>query len=150
MCPYSYKTILIEVFCCFLAYIRYIGCKFFKTTFGITNFKLVFINMNGCKVIFLNNFLIDYYGSLKVICFPGHESYTEVPAESQFPMFGSVAFREDLTFSYFFTFSDNRYKVDTGVLVCLPVFWKCITFDVIIKTDELFFISPGIPYNNFI
>jgi hypothetical protein len=49
MCTDPDKTILIEVFGGFLAYIGNIGCKLFKTTFGITYLKKVFIDMDEVK-----------------------------------------------------------------------------------------------------
>src|SRR5665811_48252 len=106
--------------------------------------------MNRGEVVFLDNFLVYNDSILEIVAFPGHESNSEVSAESQFTMFGSVAFGEYLTLSYLITFSYNRNKVYTGVLVCLSVFWKGITFDIIIKAHKFFFISTGVSDDDFI
>jgi hypothetical protein len=74
-----------------------------QSTFCITNFQRIFINMNRGKHIFRTTFSEITIASSKLYPFPGHKCHHQVSTKGQFAIFCCIAFTKHLTFFNFIT-----------------------------------------------
>ena len=131
-------TIFIQVFSCFFAYIRNIGCKFLQTTFSFAYFEQLLNYVNRSEHILTYDTLGKDDSILIVITFPRDIGYFEVFTESKFTVLGSITFGKYLSCFHFISFAHDWVQVNGGILVCLLELRQQIFFLRRIEGDELF------------
>src|SRR5690554_3860761 len=97
--------------------VRNIRGDFFATQLGIPGHTGQFLNVDSSQAVFLNHFLGDKDGILKVVTVPGHERDAHVLAQRQLTQVHRGTISQYVTPGNFIALAHDRTLVDTGVLV---------------------------------
>ena len=112
-----YDTPLIQIPQGILPCIGYIPGYLFGTQLGITGLGFIFLYMNGCIYVILDQLLTDKDSVLKVITFPGHKAHENILAKSYLPVIRGCSVGDNLACLNLFPNLYYGFLVDTGTLV---------------------------------
>ena len=96
--------------------------------------------MNWSKYIFTHYTLWNNNCIFKIVSFPRHKSNHKITSKSKFTILSCIPFSKYLSGNYLLTFSNNRFQVNTCILVCFPIFWEFVSFQFTLEWDKLFFL----------
>ncbi len=134
---------LIQLGQCAFTHVRNICGDFFAAQLGITSHTGQFLNVDGGQTIFLNHFLGDENGVLKVVTVPGHERDAHVLAQSQLTQIHRRTIRQYIATGNHVTLTHDRTLVDTGVLVGAGVLGEVIDIHTCITGFGFFVVDAN-------
>ena len=108
---------LVEVAECVLADVRDITGDLLGSELGITGFGLVLLDMNGGVNVVAYQTLVQQYGVLVVVAFPGHEADEGILAQCNLALIGRRAVGQNVACLDTLAQINDRTHVDTGGLV---------------------------------
>ncbi len=100
-----------------LPYIGDVAGDFLRAEFGIPRFRLILLNMNRGKDIFLDHLLAEQNGVLVVVALPGEKGGQDISSQGNLPQVGAGTVGDDFPPGHFLAFAHNGMLVDTGTLV---------------------------------
>ena len=133
-------TVFVEVFQSILAEIRDISRDLLGSELGISAFKLVFLYVDRCVNVIVNQLLVDKNGILVVVAFPRHEADKRILAQRYLALTCGGTVGKHLVLLYLLALCDDRSLVHTGTLIGALEFYQLV----------LSFLSVVILYGDFV
>ena len=117
-------AVLIQILQCVVADVGDVASELLGSEFGFTALDFVFLDVDTCECVFLDEFFRQQYGVFVVVAFPRHETDENVTSESQLSAFGTgtvgkyVAFFDAVARMY------DNFLVDARTLVATYKLFK--------------------------
>ena len=131
-------AVLIEVLERVLADAGDIAGDLLGAELGVTGVALILLHMDGGEHVVHDEALVEEYGVLIVVAFPGHESDEDVLAEAELALGRGGSVGDDLPLGHALAARDYRALVEAGALVRTLEFKQLIIFGlaaVILNSD---------------